>query len=280
LANSARLNIVRVYTGILFLSTLLSSCAFSPKIKTLSTASDKEQKQNVEIILPQEQLPVYEKLTYKVRWLGITVGTLTTSIQGTKEYKDRDVYVLEATMQTNAFLSKIYSIEDRFISYMDVEKKYTLCHQVHRSDGGYKKDAITEFDQVNHRAHFKSFTDRTEKDFDIPEGVHDILSAYYYFMLLPLSVGDSVEYQICNNEQNYKFFGHIQSKVSLVLPALDKKKREAFRMQPYAKLKGQKVDKGTVEAYFSCEKRRRPLYMVMKGPIFTEVTVTLVKIEN
>lgn len=275
-----RLNIVRARTGILFLSILLSSCALSPKIKILSANHDKEQKLNVEIVLPQEQLPAYEKLTYKVRWLGITVGTLTTSIQGIQEYKDRDAYVLEATMQTNAFLSKIYKIEDRFVSYMDAEKKYTLLHQVHRSEGGYKKDAITEFDQINHRAHFKNFTDNTEKDFDIPGGVHDILSAYYYFMLLPLSVGNSVEYQVCNNEKNYKFFGLIQSKASLMLPALDKKKREAFRMQPHAKLKGQKVDKGTVEAYFSCEKRRLPLYVVVKGPIFTEVTLTLVKIEN
>ena len=103
---------------------------------------------------PDSRLPDYEKLTYDVRWLGISVGTLTTSILGVKNYKGRDVYVLSATMKTNAFLSRIYKIEDRFVSFMDVETLYTLRHEVSRRDGGYRKSAITDFDQANQKAPF------------------------------------------------------------------------------------------------------------------------------
>lgn len=242
--------------------------------------NDPREPQNFKDNTPNSRLPEYEKLIYQVKWLGIPIGTLTTSIKGIANFKGRDAYLLEATMKTNAFLSKIYKIDDRFVSYMDVEKMYTLRHEVYRRDGSYKKDAVTEFDQLNHTAYFENFLDKSEKNFQIPPGVHDVLTAYYYFMLLPINVGDRVEYNVCNNESNYKFYGVINSKVQLRVPALGKKKQIAVLIRPFATLKGKKVEKGKIEAYFSLAKKRIPLYVVIKGPIFTEVTVTLTKIEN
>lgn len=125
-------------------------------------------------------LPNYEKLTYEIKWLGIPVGTLTASIKGIDKIVGRDAYVLEAVFKTNSFCSKIYPVEDRYVSYMDKERLCTLRHEVYRKEGRYKKDAITDFDQVNRKARFRNLLDKTEKEYDIPEGVHDFLSAYYY----------------------------------------------------------------------------------------------------
>ena len=61
---------------------------------------------------------------------------------------------------------------------------------------------------------------------------------------------------------------------------MGKKKWEAILLEPYAQLKGKKVDKGRVSAYFSADKRRLPLMATVKGPIFSEVTISLVKIEE
>jgi hypothetical protein len=263
---------------------ILGGCAELLSVKNIQSIKGEDAAQQgiyeVNIQIPETRLPDYEKLTYEVRWLGLRAGTFTASVVRMDNYKGRDVYVLEATMKANAFLSKIYRIDDRFVSYMDVEKLHTLRHEVYRRDGNYKKDAITEFDQVNHKAYFKNFIDKSEKVFDIPPGVQDILTACYYFMLLPLRVGDKIGYYVCNNETNYQFLGFIQSKVLLRVPESGKKEYEAFLMQPYAKLKGKKVDKGNLNAYFSCEKRRIPLLAVLRGPIFTQVTVSLTKIEN
>lgn len=272
------------YYDWLLILLLMGGCVELPKINNIQVA---QEKVNLAGELPAStiqahdmRLPEYEKLTYDVRWLGLRVGTLTTSIIGTKSFKGRNVYILEATIKTNAFLSKIYKIEDRFLSYVDVEKLYTLRHEVYRRDGSYKKDAITDFDQSGHKAYFKNFLDKSEKNFDIPAGVQDILSACYYFMLLPLKVGNKVEYYVCNNEKNYQFFGLVQSKALIRLPVFGRKAVEAFLIEPYAKLKGKKVDKGNVRAYFSCEKRRIPLVATVKGPIFTEVSISLSKIER
>ena len=263
---------------------LLGGCAGLPRIKNIQFLDEKGNvirgRQDINIQVVDSRLPDYEKLTYEVKWLGLPVGTLTTYIMEIKNFNGRDAYVLEATMKTNAFLSKIYNIEDRFVSYMDVEKLYTLRHEVYRREGDYKKDAITDFDQANHKAYFKNFIDKSERSFDIPSGVHDTLSAFYYFMLLPLKVGDRLEYYVCNNEKNYQLFGIIQQKVLIRLPKLGGEEKEAFLMQPFAKLHGEKVDKGNVNAYFSCEKRRLLLLAILEGPVFTKVTISLSKIED
>ncbi len=263
---------------------LLNGCMQLPKIKSMRIVRENGKSaagsNYFNIQTPDARLPDYEKLTYDVRWCGMSVGILTTSILGITNYKGREAYVLEATMKTNAFLSKIYKIEDRFISYMDVETLYTLRHEVSRRDGNYKKNAVTEFDQTNQKAYYKNFIDKSEKNFDIPIGIHDILSAYYSFMLLPLRIGDRIDFNVSNNEKNYQSFCLVQSKALIRLPAFDKKEYEAFLIQPYAHLKGAKVDKGNVNAYFSCEKRRLLLLAKVKGPIFTEVTIYLSKIEK
>ncbi|MFC1645986.1 DUF3108 domain-containing protein [Candidatus Omnitrophota bacterium] len=229
------------------------------------------------IPLPEQRLPEYERLTYKVKWLGIPVGTIRASIKGIEKIQGRDAYVLEVVVKTNRFCSAIYKIEDRFVSYLDVENLYTLRHEVNRREGRYRKDAVTDFDQENHRAHFRNSTDNSEKNFDIPQGVQDTLSACYFFMLLPLEVGERIEYSVCNNEKNYQLFGLIQRKTTISVPAL--RKKEVFYLQPYAKLKGELVRKGKVSGYFSCDKRRLPLLAIVRAPMLTKVTAYLTEID-
>lgn len=223
-------------------------------------------------------LPNYEKLIYDIKWLGIPVGTLTTSIKGTKNLNGRDTYVLEAIFKTNSFCSKIYPVEDRYVSYMDKEKLYTLRHEVYRREGNYKKDAITVFDQENRKAHFRNLLDKTEKVFDIPEGVHDFLSAYYFCRLLPLKIGDKLRYTVSNNEKNYQVILFVKSEASIKLNSGNKKK--ALLIQPYALLAGEKIKEGSARGYYSCEGSRFLLGAVITAPIFTKVTAFLSQIEG
>src|SRR5574340_290735 len=72
------------------------------------------------------RLPESEELTYKVKWLGIPVGIATARINGIKKINGRDAYELVITAKTNDFCSKIYKVEDRYVSYMDVKEFYTL----------------------------------------------------------------------------------------------------------------------------------------------------------
>lgn len=253
---------------LLILVILISGC---------TTFYNTRRSQDIVIKVPAPQLPEYEKLTYQISWLGLPVGTITSSIEGIKKIDGRDAYILEVVAQTNDFCSAIYRIDDRFVSYMDVEHLYTLRHEVYRREGRFKKDAITDFDQVNHKAYFRNLLDKSEKVIDISPMVQDTLSACYYFMILPVAVGDRVEYAVYNNEDNYQLFGLIQSKGFIWVPTLGK--REAFYIQPYAQLEGEEVKKGKLSGYFSCDKRRIPLLAVVEAPMFTKITASLYKIE-
>lgn len=227
--------------------------------------------------LPSSRLPEHEQITYKIKWLGLPIGTATASINGIKKINGRDAYELVITARTNTFLSRIYPVDDKYVSYLDIEHMYPLRHEVYRWEGRYRKDAVTDFDQVNHKAYFRHLFNGSRKIVDIPPGVHDPVSIAYYFRLVPLKVGDRKDYSVYNNESVYHLFGVIDKKALVNVPRMGKK--WAFHLQPYAKLNGEVVKKGKARAYFSCGKDRTLFIGIVEGPVFTKVVAYLAAIK-
>ena len=262
---------------------LLSGCATDYSLRTTSVlkpeTGQRAHSKEIQIETPPKKLTPGEKLTYQVRWLGIQVGTIVASIAPELEQVDgRSAYKVKVTVQTNDFCSAIYKIEDEFVSYIDAETMTTLRHKVHRREGRYKKDAITDFDQQKHIANFENFLDKSKKTFKIAESTQDTLSACYYFRTLRLKLGDRIKYFVVNNEQNYELFGVIEDKKFINIKGLGN--FESFFIQPYAKvLGGEKVRKGRVSGYFSSDEKRLPLLAIVEAPLFTKVTATLKNIE-
>jgi hypothetical protein len=242
-----------------------------------NVANKREAVDQIVIEQVQSSLPEYERLVYTVRWLSVPVGRITATINGIKEINGRQAYEIEVTVKTNAFCSAIYRIDDRFISYMDTKGFHTLRHEVYRREGRYKKDAVTDFDHINKKAHFKNLLDESEKTIDIPYGVQDTLSACYYFRLLPVELDEKIEYAVYNNEDIYQLFGVIETKDFIRLPKIGRK--AAFHIQPYAQLQGEQVKKGRVSGYFGVESTRLPLLAVVQAPMFTEITASLDRAE-
>jgi hypothetical protein len=264
----------------ILLLVLITLCQNSYGSQNFTPANIKLGRYAVEDIIietAQPKLPEYEKLIYSVKWLGIPVGTITASIKGIKAINGRMAYQLEVTAKTNAFCSAIYRIDDKFVSYMDIENFYTLRHEVYRREGRYQKDAITDFDHENKKAYYQHLPGDSIEAIDIPYGVQDTLSACYYFRLLSLDVENKIEYSVYNNERIYQLFGIIESKDYVRLPRMGRK--AAFYIQPYAQIEGEQVKKGRVGGYFSADSRRIPLLAVVQAPMFTEVTASLESIE-
>ena len=222
---------------------------------------------------PEVPLTVGEELTYKLSWVGMNVGTVVARIAGVERINGRDAYVIELTAKTNSFCSKIYPVDDIFISYVDTQKFMSLKHVVRRSEGRYRKNAEVIFDYGKKKAYFTNFRDGSKKVFDIPGPVQDTLSAAYYFRVMDLKAGQNFSYKVVNNEQIYELFGAIGKKVFITV---GHKVYEAFYAEPYARLRGQRVEKGKASGYFSCDRLRIPLYGTVKAPLFTRVTAILV----
>ncbi|MFH0732144.1 MAG: DUF3108 domain-containing protein [Candidatus Omnitrophota bacterium] len=267
-----------------FYAIFISGCATSYVAKTSEVfktdTGEKFYSKEIEIKPPPIKLPLGEKLTYQVKWLGINAGTIVANIAPQLEQiNDRSACKVRVTVRTSDFCSAIYRIEDEYTSYIDAETMATLRHEVHRREGRYKKDAITDFDQQQHMAYFENLLDKSKKSFKIPENAQDTLSACYYFRTLKLKLGERIKYFVVNNEQNYELFGVIEDKKFIRIKELGN--FESFFIQPYAKeLNGEKVKKGKVSGYFSADEKRLPLLAVVEAPLFTKVTATLSKVEK
>ncbi|MBF0485897.1 MAG: DUF3108 domain-containing protein [Candidatus Omnitrophica bacterium] len=222
--------------------------------------------------------PVGERLVFSVRWLMIHAGEIVSEVKGVEDVHGRKAYRIEVTARTVGFCSKLYRIEDRYISYMDVEELHTLRYEEHRREGSYVRDAVTDFDQENHKARFKNFTDKSEKVYDIPEHVQDTVTAAYYARLLPLKVGRSFGIMAANSERVFDLFVAIP-RIERVA-GLSGKEEDAFFLQPFAHCNGQKVREGKLHGFVSTGKGREPLLIVIQAPVFTQVTAALVSVNQ
>lgn len=222
-------------------------------------------------------LPGREKLTYRVSWLGIPVGTITASIKGITKVRGRDAYELEITADTNAFGSSVYPIHDRYVSFMDREKLCTLRHEVYRREGRYKKDAATDFDHASGKAYFRNFLDKSEKTIPIEAGIQDPVSIAYYFRTVEVALGERKEFRVYNNEDTYLLYAVADRKKKVRTPALGL--TEAFHIQPYAMLQGRLVKKGKASMYITGGGRRIPVIGSVRAPLFTEIKGYLESVE-
>ena len=219
-------------------------------------------------------LPETEKLTFRMKWIGIPAGVITAEIKGIEEIHGRRAYRIEVTAKTTGLCSILYRIEDRYVSYLDIERLHTLRHEVHRREGGYKKDAVTDFDQDLHRAHFKSLSDGSEKTFDIPPDAQDTISAAYVMRTRAFEVGGSYGVKICNSEKNYDILLNVLG--TGVLSVAGRGQQKVFSIKPYGHLNGKEVRDGRMSGWVSVEPGHLPYRIVIKAPVFTQVSAFLV----
>jgi hypothetical protein len=130
---------------------------------------------------------VGERLIFDVNYGFITAGEATMSVVRYDSVAGRKCYRIEFAVNSLPSFSWIYKVEDRYLTFIDVEALAPWKFEQHIREGSYKRDFVAEFDQINHVAK------TTEGEFPIPEYVHDIMSAFYFVRALDLSgwqVGD------------------------------------------------------------------------------------------
>ena len=76
----------------------------------------------INISSPRKGLQIGEKFTYKAEWLGLDVGIATLSVEGITKLRDRDVYHILVTVNSTDIISKLYKVEDKISTYMDMEE--------------------------------------------------------------------------------------------------------------------------------------------------------------
>jgi hypothetical protein len=211
---------------------------------------------------------VGERLVFDVNYGVITAGEAVMTIPSYDSVAGRRCYRVEFTVNSLASFSWIYKVEDRYLTFIDVDAIIPWKFEQHIREGGYRRDFIAEFDQVRHVAK------TTEGEYPIPPGVHDILSAFYYARIMDFTSakpGDifplSNFYKDKSHELGVKFLGRVELEVEA----------GTFRtivVEPLVKEGGLFKSEGRIVVWLSDDERRIPVRVntkVVIGSIDTEL---------
>ena len=102
-----------------------------------------------------------------------------------------------------------FKVEDNYESYFDKEtgRPYQFVRKI--DEGGHFKNQEGFFDQTKNSVLVKDYKHNTEKTFNVPGEVQDIMSSFYYLRNHPkidkLNVGESISMDMFFDEETTKF---------------------------------------------------------------------------
>lgn len=129
-----------------------------------------------------------EVLKYRVHYGWIDAGEAVLTITNEKKkIKGRETYHMVGTGRSLGAFNWFFKVRDRYETYIDEYENVPLVFIRRVNEGGYIINQDQEFD------HQKKTVNSNGNNFDIPSGVQDMLSAFYYARKLDFStakVGD------------------------------------------------------------------------------------------
>jgi len=261
----------------LFLAIIISGCGSSfhfSKSKVLKAGAFGDTGS----IAGSHAFRVGEKLTYEVRWMGVPVGLAYFNVKEIANVNGSDCYHIIVTVKSNAFLSKIYRVEDEFHTYIDKEKLYSQRFIKKQAEGRYRSHEIVNYDHGQRKAVYKSLRNDSVKEFDIKEGTQDDLSAIYYFRIQDIDLSKKIIMDVNADEKNWALEIRILGRGFMNISRIGKV--EAIEVEPIAtRVDGKKMQKGRLWLWFSADEARLPLAAKARAPIAGTVTAILVGIE-
>ena len=212
---------------------------------------------------PRRELPVGEKLTYDVSWMGIPVGVGEVEIYEKVREGSREIYRVRAIAKTNEVLSKLYPVEDRVESDFDAEDFHSVRFRKKLSEGRYRADEETVFDPAAGKGHYKSLLNGEKKEFSAASGVMDIVSAFYAFRTRAVKPGGKVDLKVSSEESDWNVEIDV---LSLEHKEMKQGAVDVLVTEPKTRLKGILYRRGRVWIHFSADEKRVPILIQFKTP--------------
>lgn len=140
-----------------------------------------------------------EKLTYKLRYSGMSAATGVLSVNKSKLQFSQPTYHLNAYGQTSAFFSMLFNVRNKYDSYIAKNTYLPFLYLEDIKEGSYTRKEYATFDHKNktvkgQKGTFKSPVAQT----------FDLLSAYYFSRNLDFSSlkpGDSFKLNYFLNDE-------------------------------------------------------------------------------
>ncbi|MCB9426683.1 MAG: DUF3108 domain-containing protein [Flavobacteriales bacterium] len=149
-----------------------------------------------------------EKFHFAMSYGFIKAGKVTLDLKRTT-YKDKDVFFAAGHGYSIGMTKMLFKVEDHYQSFFDARTitPYKSIRNIH--EGGYERNQVTFFDKENNTAKLKDLGRNTEKTFDVPDNVQDVISAFYYLRNHPkinaIKEGEIIELSMFFDDEIFTF---------------------------------------------------------------------------
>ena len=156
----------------------------------------------------QSAFEVGEWFKFRIHYGVVTAGYATVEVKEAVK-NNKKVFHAVGKGYTTGMTKFFFKVEDNYESYFDkvTSKPYQYVRKI--DEGGYKKNQEGFFNQDKNTILVKDYKNKTEKTFNVPENVQDIVSSFYYLRNHPkidkLSVGESITIDMFFDDETTKF---------------------------------------------------------------------------
>jgi hypothetical protein len=200
-----------------------------------------------------------EYFQFSIEWNGLNGGSSLMQVQNLHTVDGHRAYRIVSKTESNSFVSKFYKVRDRAESYIDAESLFSRRFVKHLREGGYKQDLDVRFDQERHQAIYAD-----GPTLDVPAGVHDVLSAFYYVRTQPLANGATLSIPTHDNRKSYVMEVKVLRRERIEVPA---GKFDCVLVEPVLKSEGVFKASGSILVWLSDDARRIPVLVKSKVPV-------------
>lgn len=156
----------------------------------------------------EDAYDVGEWFKFRIHYGIVTAGYATLEVKEAVK-NNKKVFHAVGRGYTTGMSKLFFKVEDNYESYIDktTGNPYQYVRKI--DEGGYKKDQIGYFNQTTDKVTVKDFKKNTEKTFEVPNNVQDIVSTFYYLRNHPsidkLKVGESIAIDMFFDDETTKF---------------------------------------------------------------------------
>lgn len=196
--------------------------------------------------------PIGEKITYRIYWGYLPVGTAISWTEWT-EVEGRKLLAIRLRTLSNRVVEKIYPVDDTIESLVDPITFLPVRFAKNMSEGTHKYNEVTVFDRTNLVARWESKLTGKKRTFIIEPETRDIPSLMYLLRTNTFTVGKREHFRVMADEKIYDLWVNIQKKEKTDVPNYDEV--ASIKVEPEAAFNGLFVRKGKLWVWLSDDPR-------------------------
>ncbi|MCB0428999.1 MAG: DUF3108 domain-containing protein [Flavobacteriales bacterium] len=134
-----------------------------------------------------------EKLKYRVHYGIVDAGEAQLEVQSSRKIGSRSVYHIVGSGKSQGAFDWFFKVRDRYETYMDSLALFPWVFVRRVDEGGYKLEQDYIFNQFKNKVK----SQQKQAEYEVPDNVQDILSAFYFARALDFSdAKPGTEYEI------------------------------------------------------------------------------------